>query len=108
VDNLGARSKPVDPPGHPIVEPCAKGHQKVGFLHGGHRGEVAMHTGHTQTQVMPVREGTPGHKRGHHVDAAQLDQFAQHFGGPGLEDSAAHVENRTFGGPDQIGGRFDG
>ncbi len=87
--------------GDPVVEAGAERDQQVGLLQRGDRGGVAVHAGHAEAQRVAVGERAARHQRGDDVDLGQLGQLAQRFGGAGLEDAAADVEDRALGLEDQ-------
>ena len=95
VDDLGVGGEAVELAGDPVVEAAPERDQQVGLLHRGDRGVVAVHAGHAEAQLVVVGERAPGHERGDDRDAGELGQLAQRLGGTGLEDAAAHVEDRA-------------
>ena len=72
MNDFGLGSEAVQLAGHPVVEAGTQGDQQVGLLHGGDRGEVSVHAGHAQAQLVTVWKGASGHECGDHTDAGQL------------------------------------
>ena len=88
----------------PVVEAGSEVDQQVAALHRRHGGVVAVHAGHAQRERVGVGEGAAGHQRGDDWDPGPFGEGPERLGRPRLEHTPAHVEHRSAGLGDQLGG----
>ena len=94
MDHLRAGCERVDLARHAVVEPRTESDEQIRLLHRGHRGVVAVHARHPETQLVVVWERTARHERRHHREAGQLRQCSERLGRSSLEDAATGIDHR--------------
>ena len=107
VDDLGERGEAVECAGDAVVEAGTDRDEQVRALQRRHGRHAAVHSRHTEVQLMAVREGAARHERRHDGDLRLLDEGAQFLVGTGTDDTAADVEHGTLGFADELGRSLD-